>query len=317
MNNDKLDNLLDNVKDFLTGDAAKASDTAKEDARKIFDEIKLYDPLDKVKCLTRILGDCAKIANIDFCDIENTDSVEDINAVAFLYLMNNEEKEAFEFLNKILNKNPGAPVHMSLGDMYYYGIGVSQDFDKATNLYKKAVVNGEIEDSIIEQVSVNYLNAGDADKDINNKAYYYENAFRYGNILAGVKLGDIELDSNKEYDFYDVFNSYESAARHGKQAMEYRPKYDKLATAAAFSNMGYLIVKNERVNEYPQALKYFNEAASLGLAQGQFHVGYMYLYGLGVEEDREEAIKWFTSAANLDCQDAIDALEELGVSRKK
>ncbi|MFQ8758831.1 MAG: tetratricopeptide repeat protein [Intestinimonas sp.] len=49
-----------------------------------------------------------------------------------------------------------------------------------------------------------------------------------------------------------------------------------------------------------QAVRWYTRAAELGYAPGQCNLGYCYLTGIGVEEDDVQAVRWLTQAAEQD-----------------
>jgi hypothetical protein len=53
-----------------------------------------------------------------------------------------------------------------------------------------------------------------------------------------------------------------------------------------------------QTGDYETAHREFLAEAEHGNADAQYHLGYMYWYGLGIEKDREEAIKWSKKSAN-------------------
>lgn len=272
-------------------------------------KMKTLTSAEKVMILVRTIAPFFKKMGQYFTNLGiKMEDAKAVDGYACFLLLNKKEKETFAFLNNILIKNPNAPVHMSLGDMYYYGIGVSKDFNMATKLYREAVNNCEVDSSVIERVSLYYFNAAEEAKDISQKMHYYLCSFRYGNNTAGNNLGSIEYSRGSA--LFNVIDIYKDVAFHGEQDMEYRPKYDKLAIATAFNNMGWLI-SEQYDDEDPQAFKYFKKAAALGLPLGFYHIGYMYEYGLGVSKNLEEAYKWYTFAANDNCEDAKIALKDM------
>jgi TPR repeat protein len=62
--------------------------------------------------------------------------------------------------------------------------------------------------------------------------------------------------------------------------------------------------------DYVEAVKWIREAAELGLAQAQDHLGVMYDNGKGVTENDQEAVKWYRKAAK---QGLAKAQNNLGV----
>ncbi|MFT0285361.1 tetratricopeptide repeat protein [Bacteroides thetaiotaomicron] len=59
-----------------------------------------------------------------------------------------------------------------------------------------------------------------------------------------------------------------------------------------FNNEGYEI-------DYPKAMEFFNKAYELGDRYSANLLGYMYQYGKGVSPNIQEAISWYTKAANM------------------
>lgn len=51
--------------------------------------------------------------------------------------------------------------------------------------------------------------------------------------------------------------------------------------------------------------------AEQGYELAQYNMGNMYFYGLGVEKDTEQAIKWYQLAAKQNYQPAIQSLADL------
>jgi TPR repeat protein len=59
-------------------------------------------------------------------------------------------------------------------------------------------------------------------------------------------------------------------------------------------------------------MEWFRKAADKGNEVAQRNVAMMYLQGLGVSTDKDEAIRWFKKAAAAGDEDAKDALQQLG-----
>lgn len=72
------------------------------------------------------------------------------------------------------------------------------------------------------------------------------------------------------------------------------------------------LVKGEesfRTQNYRDAFIRLKPLAERGIADAQYAVGYMYFYGRGTVEDREEALQWIHKAAKQGQPDAIAALK--------
>ena len=66
--------------------------------------------------------------------------------------------------------------------------------------------------------------------------------------------------------------------------------------------------------DYEEAVKWYRKSAEQGNSRGQYNLGYMYEFGKGVTKDYEEAIKWYRKAAEQNYTEAKEALDRLGVS---
>jgi hypothetical protein len=68
-----------------------------------------------------------------------------------------------------------------------------------------------------------------------------------------------------------------------------------------------------RAQDYRQAFIRLKPEAEKGQPDAQYAVGYMYYYGQGVVEDREQAWKWINRAAHAGQPEAIAALKIIKV----
>ena len=82
--------------------------------------------------------------------------------------------------------------------------------------------------------------------------------------------------------------------------------------AEAQYNVGNAYKRGEVVEQnYEEAVKWWRLAAEHGVVDAQFNLGVCYYKGTGVEEDLEEAVKWWRLAAEKGNEDAKEALEKL------
>ena len=65
-----------------------------------------------------------------------------------------------------------------------------------------------------------------------------------------------------------------------------------------------------------KAAELYRKSADQGYAEGQYNLGKCYLFGNGVDEDSDEAAKWFQKAALRGHEDAAEMLEFLNESDK-
>lgn len=111
----------------------------------------------------------------------------------------------------------------------------------------------------------------------------------------------------------DEYKKGEAAWRSGDMAgaMGYlRPAADR-GHAPSQALLGDILDKAE-FNE--EAVAYLRKAAEQGNAEGQYGLGAMYLAGEGVKRDVNEALVWFTRAAEKNQIDAIKGAAQIHLS---
>lgn len=121
-------------------------------------------------------------------------------------------------------------------------------------------------------------------------------------FLAGIYLG--HYGSGKYKDLKEGRKWLEKSAANGFPNAEFRIGYDY-----AFGDDGF-------PQDYVQALKWRKQFAVKGTsnehAEAQYNVGVQYWQGLGVEQDKEEAMKWFRMAAENGYVHAIKVVNKYG-----
>ncbi|WP_051919153.1 lipoprotein [Basilea psittacipulmonis] len=81
-------------------------------------------------------------------------------------------------------------------------------------------------------------------------------------------------------------------------------------------HLGYLYVKGLGVKQdYQQAAKYFRLGAIQGDTTAQFNLGLMYKRGLGVKQNYQQAFKYFKLAADQGHERAQATLRELSARK--
>ena len=196
-----------------------------------------------------------------------------------------KNKEIFNKIKLALEKDSNVKLHMSLADMYYYGIGTEQNLDLAKKYYQEAIERNETGISIVKELSDKYIS--DANeyfvlRNILGAINSYKESLKYGSIKATVILGDMFyfgfcVAEDKEI----AFDYYEKAVKQGMLDQEYKPYFDKGETIKAINKLGY-----------------------------------MYEYGLGVDENNEEAIKWYKIGVSFGSKEAIEGFDRLNNQKK-
>lgn len=256
----------------------------------------------------------------------------------YLYGLGTEKnpEKAVEWLTRAGSSGFWRPLN-KLGEMYYYGEGIPKDRKKARQLFEKAAA----------------LGYGDAEANLAMCCYNGEprnmtravsllrRAFAHGALFEGeiaqllglfivegmgVKKDETEaflwMKRSAERDYPPGMNYLAIFYERGIGTVKDRAMAEKWCRRAADrghieASIQYGIFQREDGN-LKESLKYFENAAVRGNPDGQVWLASCYLYGLGTEEDREEARMWLEKAAAQHAEDAVRLLkEELGIEYKE
>lgn len=227
-------------------------------------------------------------------------------------------KKAFFYLSKGVNKKEMNCLE-SLGDMYYWGLYVNEDKEKAFSLYKESIDEGNInlyyklgklyeDEGNIEEALLNY-NKGHKNGDINctqrlgvmhlngegvkedreKGLEYLKKAVQFGNSNSLFILGVALLNKDRE--------------KSEKYLIEaYRKGSSQAASILAREGIKNYLEKKE-VNE-TEILAYVNKAMENGLPIGTYYYGLLNLYGIAMDKNYEMAFIHFIDAAEHECNEA-------------
>jgi hypothetical protein len=70
---------------------------------------------------------------------------------------------------------------------------------------------------------------------------------------------------------------------------------------------------NGVIQDYKQAVAWYQKAADQGNAGAQYNLGFMYKNGYGVNKDSKQAVAWYQKAADQGDVDAKQALKKLSI----
>lgn len=181
----------------------------------------------------------------------------------------------------------------SVAIRYSNGVGVPQDYVRASHFFRQAAELGLAEASF----ALGFLyesGCGDMPVNYDLARQHYEIAAEQGNVDALFNLGV----------FYE-------RARGVEQDIEAAMRYYELAAgqdhADAIFNLGLLFQENE---DYAKARQYFERAAAKGHAYAHFELGLIYENGHGVPQDYQQAHYHYDIAAQ---NGLVDALFHLGI----
>ncbi|MFI3253596.1 MAG: tetratricopeptide repeat protein [Eubacteriales bacterium] len=221
---------------------------------------------------------------------------------------------------------------MELMKCYFSGLGVTQDYQKAIDLY----ANSSKEELRAEKYAESHFLMGECyfngyavlqDK-VAAKEYYSISA-DLGFLPANTKLGEVyqkAQDGEKEKDINKSVAWYEKAAQQGdinamlalgklykkreveelgkkesfKLAYDWYLKAGELGNAEAQMILGLFWYEGWGVDKwsYDESAKWYEKAAKQGHAEAQYHLAKYFYEGHGVPEDEAVAFDWFMKAAD-------------------
>ncbi len=174
-----------------------------------------------------------------------------------------------------------------IGDVYYDGEGVIQDYKVAVKYYTEAADFGN--SHAIYMLGKCYLNGDGVDQNDQKAVEYFTHASQIGNSEAIVSLGQCYLYgygvSQDEYKARDLF----------QQAAD-------LQNSDAMLQLGvsYLFPSNPSIQgDEKEAFSWINKAAMLDNVNALVFLGGFYAEGLGVSKNSNTAFELFSKAADL------------------
>lgn len=182
----------------------------------------------------------------------------------------------------------------NLGNMYYYGKGVPQDYAEAVKWYRKSAEQG---DSYAQNNLGNmYYNGEGLQQNYSEAMRWYLKAAAQGEKYAQHILGVMYANA------YGVQQDY-------AEAMKWYRKSAEQGFAPAQSNLGEMYYYGQGVpQDYAEALRWFRRATDQGNASAQFNLGCMYYNGQGVPQDKREAYRLIKMAADQGEEAAKESL---------
>ena len=193
-----------------------------------------------------------------------------------------------------------------IGEEYYYGKGVEQDYAKAVECYEQSADMGYAD----AQFRLGYFyfyeyyheNDNEIEKERIKGLELLTKAANQGHVKAQDELGLLYLYGYGWVDEPIVGQDY-------TKALEYFTKAANMGYANAQNSLGICYEKGEGVKQdYKKAVEYYKMAAEKGDASGQYLLGNCYEEGYGVKRNYKEAVKYYTLSSNQGNKSAIAAL---------
>ena len=223
-----------------------------------------------------------------------------------------------------------------LGEKYFYGRGVRQDYFQAKEWFFKAAEQGYVQAQYM--VGQCYENGYGFRRDWYEAVVWYRKAAEQGDVKSQYLLGEkyfygrgIVQDFSIAIEWflkaaeqgyapaqYMIGHCYEYGDGFEKSWFNATGWYGKAAEqgyAPAQVMFGYCNYRGYGGLEEDEAkaVEWYRKAAEQGYSDGQYQLALCYKYGWGIEKDYDKAIEWFRKAAKQGHKEAVDALKRMGI----
>jgi len=225
------------------------------------------------------------------------------------------------------------------GDRLFFGHGTEQNYQKAMDCYKEAMVKGS--GKACAAIARMYENGQGIEKNVGEAYSYFKQGAEMGDVGCIFAMGKYHEKKMLPKDepsrgLEDAVSFYERAAsenfpealtklgymheqgihyvKDAKKAMEYYEKAANLGDALALNYVGLYLYKEQK---YKNAVELFKKSKDLGCTRGANNLGLCYEQGLGVEQDLEFAIKCYKESAEKKYPQAMFNLGYLFLRKAK
>ena len=183
-----------------------------------------------------------------------------------------------------------------LGDMYYYGEGITVDYIKAREYYEMAAVQGnqDAQNNLGDIFNYGY----GVTKDFSKAKEFYEKASVQGNPNSQINLGYMyDVGQGVKQDYDKARDLYEKSAAQGNPYALYN-------LALMYENGRGGLEKNDQ-----KAAELYQMAAAQDHTDAQYNLALMYEYGRGgLEKNDQKAAEFYQMAAAKGYSDAQNNL---------
>ena len=186
-------------------------------------------------------------------------------------------------LHRLAAEQGDAWAQFNLGNAYYNGKGVPQDYKEAVKWFRLAAEQGNAWAQY--NLALMYYNGEGVPQN-------YQEAMKWYRLAT--EQEHAEAQHNLALMYYNgkgVPQNYQEAVKWFRLAAEQ-------GLASAQHNMGFMYANGEGIPQNSkEAVKWYRLAAKQGEAGSQLNLALMYDNGEGVPQDYEEAVKWYRLAA--------------------
>lgn len=191
------------------------------------------------------------------------------------------------------------------GEMYFEGLLVQQDYDKAFELYEK--INKESNAKVYYRLAECYFGGLGVSKNLDKAFSYYSDFIDRNIYISDCKIRNRLLDIFDVDDYKKRINGNWISFFHN--LADLCNKKAQLLLADCYYN-GYGVDV-----DYTEALSWRKKAAEAGDVQAQLLIAQQYFAGIGILKDVKNAMHWYTLAAengNTEAQYQLAEFFEIG-----
>ncbi len=208
--------------------------------------------------------------------------------------------QARQYLEKSIKYKQSESALWLLGKIHLHGYGVKQDFDIAKDYFEKAdAINSA--NARFELAHIYEYGKGVA-VNIPRAQSYYEAAAQQGDTDAQYKLDVLTgkiANQGRNLDFEKALDyTYGYTVKVDfKKAIEYYQMSADKGDATSLYNIGFVIGLTSTTKQETLETSYYKKAAKLGNVYAQTALSDRYYLGLGVDVDKAKSLYWDTKAA--------------------
>lgn len=243
-----------------------------------------------------------------------------------------QHRTALKFWRRAAATGNGTAMN-NIGDLYYYGQGVPQDYSKAMNWYRRAALRESAD--AMNNIGGLYAKGQGVQKNYSKAIKWYRKAATAGNNMAMESIGYLYKEGwGFPKDYAKAMTWYRKAAAAGNRtamnnigvfyngglgvpqnylkAMQWYRRAAANRSANAMDNIGAMYGLGQGVPQnYLKAMQWCRRAAAAGLPVAMYNIGVLYTNGSGVRRDYGKAKAWLEKAAAAGYAPAKQGLEEL------
>lgn len=172
-----------------------------------------------------------------------------------------------------------------VGNSYYFGNGVQQDYKRAYAYYVKAFSINPRDPDLNNSLGLCFINGEGIEQMPERGVAFFKAAVAFGSVVAHANLGlAYQKGQGVEQDFCKAAEHFTIAADAGN--------------TRAMIKLAEIYDRGEGVDKDPEkAYNYYKKAADGGDPDGYFNLGRCYMGGDGVEQNPEKSVECMMKAA--------------------